>query len=285
MNSGVVYAYINKLNGKMYIGQTTSPERRHKRHMLAQTRCPHFNNAVRKHGPDGFIYEVLADGISSRADLDEAEKYFIWLYRSNKHGYNMTAGGEGVDGDSARRYSLATHRDQAKSKRHWEAMTRLRGRAVVCIEKGLWFPSAEEAARTFDGNGSHIIRVCHGKRTTASGYHWRFAVASESSDTRGLIRTNLAAFEKIPRSEVMKIALSDKEVKKRICIAAARRCRPVFCIERNRTYGSLSEACTENGHPVSCVANLSKAIGNPKRTFAGMHWMSKKMEKPEEVGV
>ena len=94
---GVIYKYTNKVNGKVYIGQTIDECRRIKNHKNA---CDNtlFHNAVRKYGFDSFDYEVI-----ERVDvsiLDQKEIYWIAYYKSNNRqfGYNLTTGGEGSRG-------------------------------------------------------------------------------------------------------------------------------------------------------------------------------------------
>ena len=94
---GVIYKYTNKINGKVYIGQTINEYRRIWNHRKA---CDDslFHRAVRKYGFDSFEYTVL-----ERVDedlLNEREVFWIEYYKSNdrKLGYNLTSGGEGTRG-------------------------------------------------------------------------------------------------------------------------------------------------------------------------------------------
>lgn len=45
-----IYAHINKLNGKVYIGQSSSPKNRWKGKGIAYKGCHHFYNAIVKRG-------------------------------------------------------------------------------------------------------------------------------------------------------------------------------------------------------------------------------------------
>lgn len=93
--TGIIYAYRNKINGKHYVGQTVRPKHRHREHMNG-TKNNHswkFKAAIKKYGPENFIYEVLVDEVPSE-DLDDWERYFVWLLRSHSKGYNLTLGGD-----------------------------------------------------------------------------------------------------------------------------------------------------------------------------------------------
>jgi len=47
---------------------------------------------------------------------------------------------------------------------------------VQCIETGVIYPSAHEAARQTGLNFSMICAVCRGNRNKTGGYHWKFKV-------------------------------------------------------------------------------------------------------------
>lgn len=94
---GVIYKYTNKVNGKIYIGQTIDEHRRIINHRNAYSDSL-FHKAIKKYGFDSFEYSVL-----ERVDeslLDDKETYWIEYYKSNDRqlGYNLTSGGEGTRG-------------------------------------------------------------------------------------------------------------------------------------------------------------------------------------------
>ena len=99
MKIGLIYQYKNKINGKIYIGQTKlSLEKRHQRHinsMKDENETTYFHRALRKYGVENFELTVIEDNIPIDL-LDEKEIYYIKhfdsFYTSNK-GYNMTKGG------------------------------------------------------------------------------------------------------------------------------------------------------------------------------------------------
>jgi hypothetical protein len=94
----IVYAITNKINGKMYIGQTSRPlNLRTKEHFcLKKTGCTGLYNAITKYGRDGFDVEVLAT-VPNQTSLDVAEVFFIQQYNTtnSKYGYNACPGGLG----------------------------------------------------------------------------------------------------------------------------------------------------------------------------------------------
>lgn len=94
---GCIYIIKNKINNKVYIGQTMqSVEERYKQH-LKSCRCKqHYKiyRAMNKYGVDNFYYEILERDVKEE-DIDEREIYWIEYYDSFKNGYNSTTGGDG----------------------------------------------------------------------------------------------------------------------------------------------------------------------------------------------
>lgn len=91
----LVYKITNKINGKIYIGETTRTlEQRWKEHCL---HAKNYENgsllyaAIRKYGEDNFIKEVIEDNIPEDI-IFEVEASYIIDYNSNDEtvGYNNT---------------------------------------------------------------------------------------------------------------------------------------------------------------------------------------------------
>lgn len=64
--------------------------------------CTYFHNAIRKHGIDTWVHEVL-DVLTTREGAKHAEKLWIahrktFAYDLDNHGYNETRGGDGAIG-------------------------------------------------------------------------------------------------------------------------------------------------------------------------------------------
>jgi len=89
---GVIYCHINKINGKVYIGQTWRTL--HKRKLDTYKCSPHFNRALQKYGWDNFESRVVAK-TDTQAKLDNLEKVWIILLqaRNGEFGYNVKEGG------------------------------------------------------------------------------------------------------------------------------------------------------------------------------------------------
>lgn len=93
----IIYKATNKINKKVYIGQTIQQLRdRMQNHKDdSKTKNTYFCNALRKYGYNEFIWEEIDIAISLE-ELDFLETVWINLFISNnrKYGYNSTTGGK-----------------------------------------------------------------------------------------------------------------------------------------------------------------------------------------------
>lgn len=87
-----IYMITNKINQKIYIGQSNDIERRWSEHKRSKDNCI-IHKAIRKYGADNFELSVVKE--CTLSDLSELEIYYIKYYNSIfPNGYNMTMGGE-----------------------------------------------------------------------------------------------------------------------------------------------------------------------------------------------
>lgn len=96
MRTGVAYK-LTFPNGKVYVGITRETlKRRVQRHIsyARAGKCFALSAAIRKHGEDSFVAEVV--GYGTWDELKEIEIRLIAEYRAQGvGGYNMTGGGDG----------------------------------------------------------------------------------------------------------------------------------------------------------------------------------------------
>lgn len=93
----IIYKITNKVNGKIYIGQTIRPLLvRWKHHCNpANKNCVAMHRAIQKYGKENFTVEQI-DVACDRDELDKKEIYWIEFYDSMNpdKGYNLIKGGE-----------------------------------------------------------------------------------------------------------------------------------------------------------------------------------------------
>ena len=120
MESGItgIYKITNKINGKIYIGQSVDIRRRWYEHKgkLGKPGAEeyYFQKALKKYGIDNFTWEILEE--CEPDQLNEREQYYISLYRTyvgfdDCNGYNLTRGGDApsVEARCILQYDKAGH--------------------------------------------------------------------------------------------------------------------------------------------------------------------------------
>ena len=113
-----IYKVTNKINGKVYIGQSVDIGKRWRQHMTAKDDI-YFHKAIQKYGVENFEWEVIEQ--CKRKDLDEREIHWIEYYDSFNKGYNCTKGGDGVSGgEDHPRWKGGISLDPEYSKKHYE---------------------------------------------------------------------------------------------------------------------------------------------------------------------
>lgn len=200
-----VYLRTNTINEKQYVGQTSNFTRRNwDWNTLSQHYANNFLAQERnKYGLENFKTEILAE-VETQEEAWELEKKFIKeLNTKVPNGYNMTDGGDGVNGLSwseeskrkqsekskGRHPSEETRKKMSKSHsgekhwnygRHWsDEYKRKQSRLVLQIDKNTneviaEFPSTMEVERQLGFNHSYITRCCNGFFKQAYGFKWSY---------------------------------------------------------------------------------------------------------------
>ena len=90
-----IYIHRNKINNKVYIGQTSQDVNKRWNNGEGYKTSPKFYKAIKKYGWDNFEHIILYNNLS----LEEANKMEIELIKkynstNDKYGYNITQGGK-----------------------------------------------------------------------------------------------------------------------------------------------------------------------------------------------
>ena len=89
-----VYVHINKINGKMYVGQTRRNPKYRWRNGKGYQGSTCFYSAIEKYGWDNFEHEVIASNLTKK-EADNFEQILIKELKTQekKYGYNICDGG------------------------------------------------------------------------------------------------------------------------------------------------------------------------------------------------
>ena len=89
-----IYCHKNKINGKVYIGQTCQETNRRWRNGEGYSHCSYFYAAIQKYGFNNFQSIILKDNLTLE-EANKEEENFIKMYDSINpdKGYNLEKGG------------------------------------------------------------------------------------------------------------------------------------------------------------------------------------------------
>lgn len=182
-----IYAITNRVNGKVYVGQSTRLGRRisqHKVRWKEYSKKPDTKiyRAIEKHGIENFDFSVIEQCPVEM--LNERETYWINFYDSFSNGYNATVGGNsrmaywtGKKRDKATNEKIASklrgskQSEETKKKRVASLLSayyakkdkgifvRARHRAVHCNELNRDFVSVKKCAEAIGVTESALIRA------------------------------------------------------------------------------------------------------------------------------
>ena len=124
----IYYIYKHELNEKCYIGYTKKAiEERLSQH-ISSGRKSYFSSAIKKYGKENIKTTCLEIIESENSDIvKEREKYWIFYYKTNETGYNLTDGGDGGDTWSKNKNKESTRIKMSKSssgRKHTEEARR-----------------------------------------------------------------------------------------------------------------------------------------------------------------
>ena len=248
-NNYKIYAHINKINGKIYIGQTKQSVKDRWGSDGRRYKGQPFYNAIQKYGWDNFEHKILLENLTAE-QANYYEQFFIKKYNAhNKNfGYNATDGG-------VSNTLTQQQRDRRRELNYemWQngAFKEIINTPVYCVELQQSFESAIQAEQQLGINNSSIQKVCK-HQLNYSGIkkgqplHWIYLKDYDEK----LIQT----------------LFNKQETLKGVSI-------PVYCVELNKIFTSATEAGKElNIDPSS----IRKVIKGRAKTAGKYHWQERK---------
>lgn len=159
-----IYAITNKINRKVYIGQSINIEYRWSHHRSELNKGRHNNtylqNSWNKYGEVNFEFKVLYETDNCDKNfLNQKEQYFINKYDSmyDRNGYNIKGGGD------VNEFSKET-KSKLRGSRKTSGQAFLTDEQVRQIKLMLWcLMDRKEIADYFDVNVSIIKSISEGK--------------------------------------------------------------------------------------------------------------------------
>lgn len=280
---GYIYMVKNKVDNKIYIGQTSQKggfSRRYKHNLPKYTDNIHLKRAIQKYGIDNFEINEEYDIAYSMEELDEKERKYINEFKAtdHKYGYNIREGGSNGklaestkqmlrEANLGKHYSDEVNHKKARNgkdngmygKKHsedainkmsqsrkgkYKGLESVRSKRIECITTGKIFNCMREAGEYYGIQSyTHISRVCSGE----------LIYCGELSDGT-----------KLEWRYAEENNYSDKEISNRK-IGALKRSKKVICLTTNTVFNSqreageyygikyfrhISEVCC--GHSMSC---------------------------------
>lgn len=133
-----IYKITNKINGKIYIGQSINPEARWRDHIIGYSKneVSLIHRAIVKYGEQNFDFEVLG----WFENYNEKEKEYIAKYKSlAPYGYNIQTGGDEPPHYSGEKNNFAKISEQTARKVQEQALNWLIPRPTIIHENKITF--------------------------------------------------------------------------------------------------------------------------------------------------
>ena len=276
MNNYCIYMHKNKINGKIYIGQTCQkPEYRWGKEGKGYEQCPLFYAAIQKYGWNNFEHIIISTGLSAEeANLKEQELISFYKTTQKEFGYNLQKGGNNrtINEDARKKLSFSTTNrwKDPEFKKYFSDLMKQKWQDPTYREKiiksktGQSHISEEGKKRISEARKKYIEE--HGTPTQGKGH---------SEATKQKIRESMLG-EKNP---MYGKTTSDKQKQ----IAKETMSSPVMCVETQQIFSSRKEAAEWCGLKSASgiseyLAGRKKSAGKHPITKEKLHWQN--VEKP-----
>ena len=210
---GVIYLVINKINNKIYVGQTVgSFQDRYKGDIAKNTHNEHLRRSIEKYGIDNFYIVEEYKVAYSQEELDYLEDWYITVYdtMNPSMGYNKRGGGSRGKWSEESKQKMSENRkgriitkehrqklsiafsgenhpfynkkltDEHKRKiQYYQRNVRAKNVVMICKETDLpilVFETCKDTNLFFNKKNVHpsVCKVCKGKLKSAQGYKWMY---------------------------------------------------------------------------------------------------------------
>lgn len=258
-----IYKIVNKVNGKIYVGQTITLGERIQKHIRELNANTHHNKLLLydwvKYGQESFSFEVVTE--CEIAELYKLEEYYInkfnsFHYSENGHGYNLTAGYNGTSG------------------RFGKDATRVK--QVICLNNLKVYECMLYAMEEF--KSTNIASCCnnkHGYKTagkdpiTKEKLMWSYYYPDKDDSYYITLR----------EQKILEIKNHKHKGRRRLDVSK-NMSKPVICLDTLEIYESCKHAGEKVGIHGSCIGSCCKG---KTKSSKGMRWMFLDDYKKTEV--
>lgn len=310
-NSYCVYMHKNKINNKVYIGQTIhgdNPNVRWKNGYGYQPNT-YIRNAINEYGWDNFEHIVLCNNLTKEQALELEIKYIKEYNSTNREfGYNITSGGEGatgLTGDKNPMFGISPQermdddvfeewkkKISQRSRDRWINLSpeeyeaeckKRRGknhprcRKIYCPELDEYFSYINEAAQKYNISKSNIGYACK---------DWHFTAGKHPTTNEPLHWCYEEDMDKfyIPERRPSVFARDEEWVRKQreshigLLVGIKNpRSRSVYCVELNEIFWGSQCVTEKYGFDNSSIGKCCKGIwascGRHPLTGEKLHWL------------
>lgn len=254
MGEYIIYKHTNKINGKVYIGQTRmKPSERFKNGLGYRTQI--FYRAIQKYGWDNFEHEVLFENLT-QDEANELEIQMIAEYQSNnpEYGYNISSGGN--------------HREMSEEGRRSYHEKRL-GHEVSEETRAILREKCRGRHHT-EEERKKISKKNTGKKWFNNGIENVFRFECPEGFVEGMLPLSDKTKQNIGKAfqELKWFNDGETEIRAKECpdgfvvgrlnsityVTSQKSCKKVICLNTGITYNSIAETAREMNLDKSCIS-------------------------------
>lgn len=259
-----LYIHTNKVNNKKYVGITSRKTNERwgingNNYIKDNT---YFGNAIKKYGWDSFEHEIVYNACLTEQEAKELEQYYIKSLNTKRpNGYNLTDGGDGING----------HEFSEESRIKMSKAQRIRadeGRNLTMLGKH----HTEETKEKIRAAKLNLTQEQRKNLSDSAKKLW-----SNDDYKKRKLKELKEAREKIqykyrPMSEKQKEILSKARTEKCSGINNAMATK-VWCIELKQMFNTIKEAGLYFNAKPSTYYGIGECCVGRRNTCMGYHWM------------
>ena len=276
---GIIYKVENLIDGKIYIGLTTSKygfkgryhgegiQGMYKYYKNRKDRGFNYNRhlyyAIEKYGFDNFKITERFDIAFSKEELDIKEKTYIALYKSTQeeYGYNLDLGGSRGKhseitkkriGESNKGRKLSQEQTEILRKSHLGISAEWNYKKIICLNTNETFNSLAEASEEYGILTSAICQACKGKHKSCNGLAFRY-------------------YDDYLNMSKKEIEEAIKESKKNQWDNATEaKYKKIVCLDERKVFNSIKEA--REYYNIKCRSGISNCLVGKSKICEGHTW-------------